>query len=205
MRPTSDHDERTLDRSPARSLGPARRLLGAARLSVGGPGIRARADGRAAALRARDSCASTCTCRTAATTARSATSRSGSAPAQTPWRATSARSRRELEWVEPGTPLSQLFVGGGTPTALPAELLDEMLERIFARARPDGSGVHTVETSPETISPAAHRRAEAARHRAGEHGHPEPRRGGARHRAPPADARAGARRVRAARRLRARW
>jgi oxygen-independent coproporphyrinogen-3 oxidase len=60
----------------------------------------------------------------------------------------------ELEWVEPGTKLSQLFVGGGTPTALPPELLDEMLERIFARARPDGSGVHTVETSPETISPA---------------------------------------------------
>ena len=59
----------------------------------------------------------------------------------------------ELEWVEPGTPLSQLFVGGGTPTALPPDLLDEMLERIFARARPDGSGVHTVETSPETISP----------------------------------------------------
>ncbi len=60
----------------------------------------------------------------------------------------------ELEWVAPGTPLTQLFVGGGTPTALPPELLDEMLERIFARARPDGSGVHTVETSPETISPA---------------------------------------------------
>jgi oxygen-independent coproporphyrinogen-3 oxidase len=60
----------------------------------------------------------------------------------------------ELECVEPGTPLTQLFVGGGTPTALPAELLDEMLERIFARAHPDGSGVHTVETSPETISPA---------------------------------------------------
>jgi oxygen-independent coproporphyrinogen-3 oxidase len=59
----------------------------------------------------------------------------------------------ELEWVEPGTPLTQLFVGGGTPTALPPDLLDEMLERIFARARPDGSGVHTVETSPETISP----------------------------------------------------
>ncbi|MGH7895440.1 MAG: radical SAM protein, partial [Candidatus Binatia bacterium] len=60
----------------------------------------------------------------------------------------------ELEWVAPGTPLSQLFVGGGTPTALPPELLDEMLTRIFERVRPDGRGVHTVETSPETISPA---------------------------------------------------
>jgi len=57
----------------------------------------------------------------------------------------------ELEWVEPGTPLSQLFVGGGTPTALPAELLDEMLERIFARARPDGSGVHTVAAKRSSV------------------------------------------------------
>ncbi|HJQ85781.1 MAG TPA: coproporphyrinogen-III oxidase family protein, partial [Candidatus Binatia bacterium] len=60
---------------------------------------------------------------------------------------------RELEWVAPGTPLSQLFVGGGTPTALPADLLERVLESIFARTTP-GGGVHTVETSPETISPA---------------------------------------------------
>ena len=60
---------------------------------------------------------------------------------------------RELEWIEPGTPLSQLFVGGGTPTALPPDLLDELLGAIFARTRPHGTGVHTVETSPETISP----------------------------------------------------
>lgn len=60
---------------------------------------------------------------------------------------------RELEWVTPGTPLSQLFVGGGTPTALPAELLDRMLAAVLARTTP-GDGVHTVETSPETISPA---------------------------------------------------
>lgn len=60
----------------------------------------------------------------------------------------------ELGWVEPGTPLSQLFVGGGTPTALDPEQLDRVLETIFDRMPPHGRSVHTVETSPETISPA---------------------------------------------------
>jgi oxygen-independent coproporphyrinogen-3 oxidase len=59
---------------------------------------------------------------------------------------------KELEWIEPGTPLSQLFVGGGTPTALPPDLLDEMLGAVFARTTPYGKHVHTLETSPETIS-----------------------------------------------------
>lgn len=60
---------------------------------------------------------------------------------------------KELEWIRPGTCLSQLFVGGGTPTALPPDLLDELLGAIFARTTPHGAGVHTVETSPETITP----------------------------------------------------
>lgn len=59
---------------------------------------------------------------------------------------------RELEWVEPGTPISQLFVGGGTPTALPPDLLDRLLTAVFRRARPFGQGIHTVETSPETLT-----------------------------------------------------
>jgi oxygen-independent coproporphyrinogen-3 oxidase len=63
--------------------------------------------------------------------------------------------KRELAWVDGGTPLSQLFVGGGTPTALNAELLDETLEAIFTRTTPFAGTEHTVETSPETIS-AAH-------------------------------------------------
>jgi oxygen-independent coproporphyrinogen III oxidase len=62
--------------------------------------------------------------------------------------------RRELEWVQPGTPLAQLFVGGGTPTALRPELLDELLTAIFQRTVRVGDGVHTVEASPETLSPA---------------------------------------------------
>jgi oxygen-independent coproporphyrinogen-3 oxidase len=60
--------------------------------------------------------------------------------------------KRELEWAEPGTPLSQLFVGGGTPTALPPELLDEMLAAIFERLPSQGSNVHVVEASPESIT-----------------------------------------------------
>jgi oxygen-independent coproporphyrinogen-3 oxidase len=61
--------------------------------------------------------------------------------------------KKELEWVEPGTPLAQLFVGGGTPTALPPELLDELLDAIFRRTTRFGDGVHTVEASPETLTP----------------------------------------------------
>jgi oxygen-independent coproporphyrinogen-3 oxidase len=62
--------------------------------------------------------------------------------------------KKELEWVRPGTPLAQLFVGGGTPTALPPELLDELLRAIFERTTRFGDGVHTVEASPETITSA---------------------------------------------------
>jgi oxygen-independent coproporphyrinogen-3 oxidase len=64
-----------------------------------------------------------------------------------------AALERELEWAPAGTPLSQLFVGGGTPTALDPEYLDAMLAAVFRRLPSSGSGVHTVETSPETITP----------------------------------------------------
>jgi oxygen-independent coproporphyrinogen-3 oxidase len=59
---------------------------------------------------------------------------------------------KELEWIESGTPLSQLYVGGGTPTVTPPDLLDELLTAVFARTTPYGKHIHTVETSPETIS-----------------------------------------------------
>lgn len=60
--------------------------------------------------------------------------------------------KKELEWVKPGTPVSQFFIGGGTPTALPAELLDEVLEAISDRMPYSGGGVHTVEASPDSIT-----------------------------------------------------
>jgi oxygen-independent coproporphyrinogen-3 oxidase len=59
---------------------------------------------------------------------------------------------RELEWVEPRTELGQLYVGGGTPTALPPDLLDRALCAVFDRMpRPPGASV-TVECSPESVS-----------------------------------------------------
>jgi oxygen-independent coproporphyrinogen-3 oxidase len=60
--------------------------------------------------------------------------------------------RRELEWVQPATFLTQLFMGGGTPTALPADLLDDVLAAIFERFQPQGSDIHTVESSPESVT-----------------------------------------------------
>ncbi len=60
----------------------------------------------------------------------------------------------ELSWVKPGTRLQQFYCGGGTPTALPAELLDVVLSNVFVRVeRTDGGEVNTVECSPESITP----------------------------------------------------
>jgi oxygen-independent coproporphyrinogen-3 oxidase len=61
---------------------------------------------------------------------------------------------RELERVPAGVSLIQLFMGGGTPTALEADLLDALLAAIFARVSRDREEVHTVETSPESSSDA---------------------------------------------------
>jgi oxygen-independent coproporphyrinogen-3 oxidase len=60
--------------------------------------------------------------------------------------------QRELEWIEPDTPLSQLLVGGGTPTALPPQLLDAVLAAVFARVNRRGEAIHTVECSPESLT-----------------------------------------------------
>jgi oxygen-independent coproporphyrinogen-3 oxidase len=60
--------------------------------------------------------------------------------------------QRELDWIPDGSRLTQLFVGGGTPTALPADLLDHVLGSVFGRVAREGQHVHTIETSPETLS-----------------------------------------------------
>lgn len=60
---------------------------------------------------------------------------------------------RELSWIRPNTELTQLYVGGGTPTVLPPELLDRLLSAIFGRTT-TGREVHTVECSPESITEA---------------------------------------------------
>ena len=59
---------------------------------------------------------------------------------------------QELQWIEPGTPLKQLFVGGGTPTCLPVDLLAQVLDTVLERTTRHGEHLHVVETSPETIS-----------------------------------------------------
>jgi oxygen-independent coproporphyrinogen-3 oxidase len=60
---------------------------------------------------------------------------------------------RELSWLPPEADLTQLYIGGGTPTVLPPELLDRLLTSIFARTTP-GHEVHTVECSPDSITEA---------------------------------------------------
>ncbi len=60
---------------------------------------------------------------------------------------------RELEWLEAGTRLSQLYVGGGTPTALPPDLLDQLLASVFSRVR-GRDQPHTLECSPDSVEDA---------------------------------------------------
>jgi oxygen-independent coproporphyrinogen-3 oxidase len=61
---------------------------------------------------------------------------------------------RELEIVEAGTQLAELFVGGGTPTTLPPRLLDHLLSGIGERLITGAGAIHTVEASPESLSDA---------------------------------------------------
>lgn len=60
--------------------------------------------------------------------------------------------KRELEWIEPGIELSQLFIGGGTPTALPPKLFNQVFESIFKKVSRKNENIHTVETSPESLT-----------------------------------------------------
>lgn len=63
-----------------------------------------------------------------------------------------ATLRRELDGLGDDLVLRQLYVGGGTPTALPADLLDDLLGAITARLSLDPTATHTVETSPESLT-----------------------------------------------------
>ena len=58
----------------------------------------------------------------------------------------------ELEWLPADARLTQLYVGGGTPTSLPPELLARVLSAVVRRLPAAGRHVHTVETSPETLT-----------------------------------------------------
>jgi oxygen-independent coproporphyrinogen-3 oxidase len=58
---------------------------------------------------------------------------------------------KELAWLPARTHLTQLYIGGGTPTALPSELLAAVLTAVFDRVTSSSGQVHTVEASPETL------------------------------------------------------
>lgn len=64
-----------------------------------------------------------------------------------------AAVQREFAAIPTGTPLNQLFLGGGTPTALPPDLFDAVLTAALGRMDRSEQSVHTVECSPETVTP----------------------------------------------------
>ncbi len=59
---------------------------------------------------------------------------------------------REAQLVPEGSSLGRLIVGGGTPTALPPDLLSETLGAIFARVPSTPDGAHTIEASPDSVT-----------------------------------------------------
>jgi oxygen-independent coproporphyrinogen III oxidase len=62
---------------------------------------------------------------------------------------------RELDWrTEDVDCISTVFVGGGTPTLLPIDLLKELLSAIGKRVRVDALDEFTVEANPATVHDA---------------------------------------------------
>lgn len=60
---------------------------------------------------------------------------------------------RELAWIPTGTPLCHLYLGGGTPTALPPAQLDRVLAAVLDRTVPAPRARWCVEGSPESLTP----------------------------------------------------
>jgi oxygen-independent coproporphyrinogen III oxidase len=60
--------------------------------------------------------------------------------------------RRELDGFAGDAALHQLYVGGGTPTALPADLLDAAVGAVIDRLPLEPGACHTVEASPESVT-----------------------------------------------------
>lgn len=59
--------------------------------------------------------------------------------------------RRELDGFDDAPTLRQLYLGGGTPTVLPPQLLDALLGAVTARLPLDQASCHTAESSPESL------------------------------------------------------
>jgi oxygen-independent coproporphyrinogen-3 oxidase len=58
---------------------------------------------------------------------------------------------RRLDGRDADAPVATIFVGGGTPTVLPAALLERLLGRLGAIARQDQAVEFTVEANPATV------------------------------------------------------
>ncbi len=61
----------------------------------------------------------------------------------------------ELEMLGPRGPLETLYLGGGTPSRLPAEAVATLLQRIFDRSPPPVDIEVTLEANPEDVTPEA--------------------------------------------------
>ncbi len=59
--------------------------------------------------------------------------------------------RKELAGIPEGTALSTLYIGGGTPTVLPASRLAELIRNIFSRFRFMEDYEATIEANPGTL------------------------------------------------------
>lgn len=61
--------------------------------------------------------------------------------------------KRDCERIQPGSTITELYIGGGTPTTLPPGLLDEVLAATVQPVNFQFDAVNTVECSPESITP----------------------------------------------------
>lgn len=59
---------------------------------------------------------------------------------------------KEMELIEPNTTLSQLYIGGGTPTALPPDLMNTLLSEIAERTLFSLGYSFAIECSPESLT-----------------------------------------------------
>jgi oxygen-independent coproporphyrinogen-3 oxidase len=63
--------------------------------------------------------------------------------------------RTELEMLGPAGPLETLYLGGGTPSRLPADAVATLLQHVFHRSPPPFDVEVTLEANPEDVTPEA--------------------------------------------------
>src|ERR1022692_2224351 len=63
-----------------------------------------------------------------------------------------AALENESKWIPSGATISQIYVGGGTPTALAPKRLARLLDCVLSRTLRSSTAALTVECSPESLS-----------------------------------------------------